>query len=568
MEAATDRTTPPRSERVGGALVLSLRFELRQGGWRVEVSRVDSGQKRGGLWLTLSGVHGGPGPMSADDLDLPPPVKVGFSGSRALGPGAESEWVALASDAIREILAQVDDHASGLGRPVSGVSQIAIGGDTAFALACKARRIPLQVFLPQHRDAYLHAGSDFSDPQRAAAVSLLDDHDLVVEERVVSHAASRDDRFLDAHHAILGESDVVIVVRRHGAVPRGPAGAQSFLDLAIARGLPCCEIELPQQLGEAPRVQWHRPLADLDSSQVGSWLSVPEGSDPCKALKARASAVADEKQAWFARGALVVTLSHVCATFIALLVILTKYPLSYMLLPLEVVLLVGGMWTHGFLHREHVVRRWAYARLVAELARSVLARRAIHDCLEHLYRLPLPDRLQPTLRAIELDHLWRTRGVDADWRAARDRYVDDRIVSPTHGQLPYYQSARDRAERSLFRANKVFYFFGSTAILATGTKFSLYLTMGKGSSLEPVLGALAILGPVVAVAAVALAAAYDLEARANTFGRMAEFLDRQREQLLGATSEREFRHHVRVTEERLVGETVSWFWRRSYVGIT
>jgi len=78
---------------------------------------------------------------------------------------------------------------------------------------------------------------------------------------------------------------------------------------------------------------------------------------------------------------------------------------------------------------------------------------------------------------------------------------------------------------------------------------------------------LTILLPVLAVAALSLAAAFDLEARRHTFKEMHEFLERQTRHLTEAASEREFAKLLLETESRLLGETVNWFSRRSFTGV-
>ena len=81
-----------------------------------------------------------------------------------------------------------------------------------------------------------------------------------------------------------------------------------------------------------------------------------------------------------------------------------------------------------------------------------------------------------------------------------------------------------------------------------------------------VLGAFAIIMPLLAVAALSLAAAMDLEARAHIYKDMREFLEQQTAHL-NAASERSYPRLLLETESRLLGETANWFSRRSFAGV-
>ena len=63
------------------------------------------------------------------------------------------------------------------------------------------------------------------------------------------------------------------------------------------------------------------------------------------------------------------------------------------------------------------------------------------------------------------------------------------------------------------------------------------------------------------------AVAMDWEARAHTFDDMHQFVDRQCSHIEAAASFRELTALALQTEGRLLGETLSWFGRRAYVGV-
>lgn len=78
---------------------------------------------------------------------------------------------------------------------------------------------------------------------------------------------------------------------------------------------------------------------------------------------------------------------------------------------------------------------------------------------------------------------------------------------------------------------------------------------------------MAILFPVVAVAALSLAAALDLQARASTYQKTLAFLNSHLKLLKQATSDGEFAELAIEAESRLLGETATWYFRRSYTSI-
>jgi hypothetical protein len=81
------------------------------------------------------------------------------------------------------------------------------------------------------------------------------------------------------------------------------------------------------------------------------------------------------------------------------------------------------------------------------------------------------------------------------------------------------------------------------------------------------LGSFAIIMPVLAVAALSLAAVLDLEARKHTYQEMVEFLEQQLEYLNSAETEPEFARLLLETESRILGETANWYSRRSFTGV-
>jgi hypothetical protein len=235
----------------------------------------------------------------------------------------------------------------------------------------------------------------------------------------------------------------------------------------------------------------------------------------------------------------------------------------------ECLLLVSGFMIHQYLHHSHAAQVWALARLLAEIARSVTALREAPGYLAYLFNLPLPASLRPLLRTLNVLHLRDTRTLSAaSWDKRRDNYIMTRV----NGQIDYYQGKLKSARRWHALASWTFLISSFCAILATLCELlmafpELPLPEVWRHGLETTLGPLAILLPVIAVAALSLAASFDLEARLNTYREMLDFLREQRKHLNHATSESAFCRLALETETRLLGENASWYSRRAFTGV-
>jgi hypothetical protein len=139
--------------------------------------------------------------------------------------------------------------------------------------------------------------------------------------------------------------------------------------------------------------------------------------------------------------------------------------------------------------------------------------------------------------------------------------------------MAYYRKAAEKAGRKLRWAHRIFFFASLAAMACTGTKVAVKLGLISClpyHAVQPVgdiLGALAVFFPVVAVAALSLAAALDLEARAQTYRDMHNFLERQDNRLRVASTRAEFVRLLNETEARLLGETATWYGRRAFTGV-
>jgi hypothetical protein len=231
------------------------------------------------------------------------------------------------------------------------------------------------------------------------------------------------------------------------------------------------------------------------------------------------------------------------------------------------------------LHRTRRLERWAITRLAAEVARSVSAVGRFHLHLEYLFTLPMPMSLRPLLETINVLHLRSTRQwAHETWQGGvdkkRDAYVHKRLTSPElKAQIPYNEETHKTSGLRLTVARWTFTGASLTAFLATLIKLVcacrwLDLDHETEDGLKAVMGVLAVVLPVVAVAALSLASAFDLEARHTNSGELLEFLPVQRSLLEIASSTREYSRLLIDTENRLLGETVTWYARRSFLGVS
>jgi hypothetical protein len=536
-------------------------------------------------------------------LPLPLAVQVGLAGSRRFvdpkghamtGPAFEAtlfdELKAILSTLPRD-LGLTSQHF------LVGISQLAIGGDVLFTQACAELGWPQRLFLPQHRGDFLAAtgsgGPDFS-PEQRRRVETLFESTHIIEETVVSSAPGRAERFEDTNLAIVAEADVFVCLRREGAAG-GRGGTADLIARAIARAKPVLELVLKVDASGRPALRpvWHQrdsfrlPALPEALRQLSPALPVVPGQAPDTAtyverLKSYASRRAARRSGWFKLAAWIIVGTHVGATILALTALKfsgTVYDDAVpTLLTIEFLLLAAGLYTHHEMHRERATPDWATARICAEVARSVDALRGIPVQLRHLLALPFPTEMRPLLRTLGLLQLGGIRSpANRDWKTLRANYVERRLRDSTSGQLDYYRHQSRRAKRQSLFASVFFSICSFAAILATASKLAAKMPVDWARFLGPLLpatavavdwaGVAAVVLPVMAVAAMSMAAALDLEARVHTFDDVREFLERQARHLEGASSEREFAVLAIDTETRLLGETLSWFARRSFTSV-
>jgi hypothetical protein len=523
---------------------------------------------------------------------------MGFAGSRRLfarepsDPTVARAWRDAVEEHLTHALGELPQKlALGPGHFLCGISQIACGADTVFVRACNTKGIPVRLFLPQQIEEFLaaegSAGPDFTPEQRKEARELLQS-ESIIQQRVVAHSPDRQRRFREANAEIARVSDVVVCIVRKDEDNGGePGGTLELLERAKAAGLPALEITVATD-DEGPRCEghWHN-LAKHAPVQLPEALTslnprleaqIPPATDLIAALKRWGSTTSHEHQRSFKNAAKWILGTHILATLLATLAVALHGPLGdsltaegiiFAVLLFELGVLLIGFGVHRKLHHSHAAGIWAHARLVAELARSMNAVAEVHIYPEQLFRLPLPRNLRPLLRTISTLHLRSTyAGRDQPWHDRRDEYVSNRVDH----QKSYYDKELTKAEKYLSICQSVFQVFSVLAILATLTKLGLLVYImiahGKVPLASEMLGTLAIVFPVLAVAGLSWAAALDYEARAETYRETRNFLDRNHGAFERADTPEEFERLVVETESVLLGEVSNWFSRRASTGVT
>lgn len=528
---------------------------------------------------------------------LPLVLQVGFVGARTLcdatlNPGVDP--LRFEQEAQRQFTAILKTELARLGlgpqRFACGISSIAIGGDAIFTRACRELGLLQRIFLPLPREEFLGAigsqGPDFNEAQKAMTRELLGEP-RVIQERVVSDAADRHDRFHDVNLEIVRVTDVLICLVRVDQTGQRGSSVEARA-LALKRKRPVLEITMSVK-DSAPVLTpvWHGldqfHVPSLPRGLAGARLPAGATREPHPLLDDYARGLADLfsrhanwERSLFTFAALIIIAAHVLATILAVLALRLHGDWMAWLLGTELAALAIGFSVHQYLHHSHRVQRWALARLAAEIARSVSSIGPLHLYLDYLFVLPFPMSLRPLLRTLNVLHLRATVTNRKDvWKptgeAKRDAYLHNRLTA-AEAQLHYNQQTHDVAVGRLRFARYAFIFASLLAFFATLTKLlgvlhQLPLDEGIENTLEAVMGFLAIVLPVIAVASLSLAAAFDLEARIANAREMLQFLSDQKLLLENAASEREYCRLLIETEARLLGETVNWYGRRSFLGV-
>ncbi len=534
-------------------------------------------------------------------------VNLGFAGSRCLY--TKDDHVIKPKDFEDELLKQLIKELDKFKKELKlssqhffcGISQIAIGADMLFARACQKEGIPHRLFLPQHFDQYLEAvgnnGQDFNTKQKDDAKELSESGNII-QKRVVSDAHDRRARFEETNLEILRASDVVVCLIRKGSEGK-IGGTHELFDLAIRRGKLVLKLNLTVKKG-LPELTRQQHNLDYKKKftlpKLPHWLTTNDSVTPknddnsvsnlirieeyTARVKEIASNQANDARWGFEKLARTIIYTHIIATILATLIVLvsgfhfeglTKKGIGagiIFLLAGEMFLLAIGIYAHHSLHHKKISRDWASSRLVAEIARSVMAIQ--FPCqFNYLLNLSLPDNVRRLTRTMNTLHLRSTHtNPNTNWKKTGKDYIEKRLTV----QSDYYKEKLDEEKRKLIMSKELFVEFSIFAIVATLSKlliklFDPYLNCKLLPLISGAMGFIAIVSPVIAVGAVSLAAALDWKARVHTYQEMVDYLKQQENILNNVDSAIEVEKLILETESHLLGETANWFTRRSFTDV-
>jgi len=536
--------------------------------------------------------------MSDKELDEHPHrcvVHIGFAGSRMLYNNdelGENDRVTDADafedalvDLLIDQLQQFSTSHLSAKQYLCAISQLAIGGDEVFTRACQKMEIVQRIFLPQHWDAYLEAASPESStpdfpPAKQDQIKDLRKSEHIIQERVVSEADNRSDRFEDTNLEILRASDVVVCLFRHDILPK-PArgGTLELMTLAVAREKPVLKLIVGVENGLPILNETIWINAQKLNSLPEISPQIPRYNKTEMVIATRQ--LAKEYSMQFTVLASIIVCCHLLATMLATAVILISksstsetlhhnYVITGIFLGFELVLLISGLAIHNRLHHSKVTREWAVNRLTRETLRCFNALRFVHNQLQFVLEHPFPDFFKSYLRTLKNQQFKLTKQhPKKPWEELRSEYIKERFSDPESGQMNYFEKRIRIETRYLKWSSWAFYTLTAAAILATTIKFIKPILAIK---LDPfMIGSLgfgAVVLPTLAVGSLSWIAAKDFEARVNTYRNTLAFIQKKYDEITKAQGAREFNKLVLETESYLLGEVVTWYNRRAYLGVS
>ena len=534
-------------------------------------------------------------PNPSTSPGLPLVVQLGFAGSRQLyDPQAypdidEAAFHVATCQLLTERLALLPKEL-GVAAPYffCGLSQLAIGADTLFTQACAQLGWQQRLFLPQQLNDFLaakstHGIADFTKAQRQQALQLIASPHII-EQQVLSIAADRHARFHQVNVELVKHADVLVCLLRADAISDKLGGtfdllAQAELEqkkvlvLYVGVGENGQPVFLPKSAWTSD-ASFHPPTLPQPLLALPLTLSgIPCSEDFSNALKTFCSEEAKHWQFFFKSSAFIIILTHVIATLLALLGLkLHEWEGLSLLFILEITLLLVGFGTHHYLHRSHAAKSWAFYRLLSVIASSALALSHVPGQLTHLFSLPIHrHQLLALLNTLNVIHLRDVHQQAASaWQSHRDDYVNGRL----DGQIRYYQHKASSAKCWHTWASRIFTVGSFGALIATTVELLEAFhkipeaLLHEWHAIFIILpGFLAIFLPVVAVAALSLAASFDLEAREHTYEEMLQFLIAKKARLQQAKTQAVFSHIALEIEQHLLAETANWYSRRAFTGV-
>jgi hypothetical protein len=494
---------------------------------------------------------------------------VGFVGAHQMQDLEAEEMFARWEPRLREslagVLAQLQSETENTAELVA-VSSLAANSDTLFAEVVAGLDICHRVFLPQTEDVFF-ALPDFGTEAALNRSRGRLRSGNVIDVRVTSESPDRRVRFYECGLEIANACDVLIAVYAAGAVKR-PGGTLDTLEFARSMGKRVIEIPLEGDLEitetAAKRSGKHKGEPS-EFERLFSEILFNHGEKEVylpaiASLKQRTSALSQRAKNYFQYSAALVVITHVMATVIAVTALVYSFR-SQWLVAAKIALLAFGFSLPVYLYLRKPQRKWAAARLVAELCRSVLALRGLHTRLDYLHSLRLPE-LEWLMQSLEVMHLRGTAGNEVELKDFADAYGRNRM----NVQIRFYQSRFRSAERTRQILEWVFYGFSGAALIDAIVYFGIrgqWLRLGNG--MESFSEFIPIAFPVIAAACASLISTLDLDRRIERFRAMRQFLEFQRECLRKATSRTLVVQIVNRVEHALLDEVAVWYGKHTYI---
>jgi hypothetical protein len=219
----------------------------------------------------------------------------------------------------------------------------------------------------------------------------------------------------------------------------------------------------------------------------------------------------------------------------------------------SVVLLVAVSW---WLRWRGMQKTWARARLVAEVARSLLA---TADCPD-VHGLSIWD-LAPALAPLQEARRPPPRDVSfSEWR---DRYVKQRI----DGQDKYFASKQKQAEKERKQLSRwttllldIALAFAYAGVAIAGIP-QLWLKQLGGVRVELVLGLAGVAVPVGLLVVQILRGVQELSRRTARYAQQRQMLQQAKARLMSVRNPEAAVEVIKNTEQLLLGEVLEWYFQ-------
>jgi hypothetical protein len=493
---------------------------------------------------------------------------IGFVGARKLTDSAAPGAAARREKLLGERLGQILDKLQGETLPqhsLVALSSLAEGSDTLFAEAIAARNLPHKVFLPQTSDMFFNA-KDFDPPKSLARSQALLGGANVIEIRVASVAQERRVRFSECGYEIANACDVLIAAFDPASEAR-PGGTRETLQFARFLGTRTFEIALTGDMavtetpaGTLRTTPGRKNLAPLLEIELDEHPKADVYLPAVDALKRQASSVSRQFKNLFQYSAGLVVAAHVFATLIV------GYSITYgvhkpWLTGVKIIILFAGFSLPICIMKFMPQRRWATARMTAEMCRSILALRGFQAPPGYFRALVLPE-LEPLIQSLDVLHLQASAANRMSPEAFAQEYARTRIDV----QIRFYESKEAGAKWKLKVLEGLFFAFSGAALLMSLLYLSLELNwLAQHPKTELAARFLALVFPIMAAGTASLVPILDLDRRIERFQTMAVFLREERECLGSSGGSVILASIVNRVERALLQEVVEWYSKYIYV---